>query len=76
MAGRPVVTAGRLAAFDLPGLERELAMQARRAAAADPARFARGRRRREAVRAYYADSGANSGADSGPDSGAGAGPSG
>ncbi len=76
VAGRPVVTAGRLAAFDLPGLERELAMQARRAAAADPARFARGRRRREAVRAYYADSGANSGADSGPDSGAGAGPSG
>ncbi|MYB11906.1 MAG: amidohydrolase family protein [Rhodospirillaceae bacterium] len=65
VAGRPVVTAGRLAALDLPGLERELTAQARRAAAADPARSAHGRHRREAVRAYYANTGAETGAESG-----------
>ncbi|MDE0705073.1 MAG: amidohydrolase family protein [Rhodospirillaceae bacterium] len=66
VAGRPVVTAGRLAALDLPGLERELTAQARHAAAADPARSAHGRQRREAVRAYYANTGAETGAETGP----------
>ncbi|MDE0254159.1 MAG: amidohydrolase family protein [Rhodospirillaceae bacterium] len=56
VAGRTVVAEGRLAAFDLPELEADLTERARRAAADDPGQFARGFRRREAVRAYYANS--------------------
>ena len=55
VAGRTVVAEGRLAAFDLPDLEADLTERARRAAADDPGQFARGHRRREAVRAYYAN---------------------
>ena len=55
VAGRIVVSDGALAGFDLAEAEAELMARARRAAADDPGRFARGQRRREAVRAYYAD---------------------
>ena len=55
VAGRTVVNGGRLAGLDLSEAEAELMARARHASAADPDRFARGRRRRDAVRAYYAD---------------------
>ncbi|MCY4395303.1 MAG: amidohydrolase family protein [Rhodospirillaceae bacterium] len=57
VAGRTVVSGGRLAGIDLAATEAELMARARRAAADDPGQFARGHRRREAVRAYYKDSG-------------------
>ena len=55
VAGRTVVAEGKLTALDLPELEADLTARARRAAADDPGQFARGQRRREAVRAYYAN---------------------
>ena len=55
VAGRAVVSDGRLAGPDLSEMERELMARARRAWATDPDRFARGRRRRDAVRDYYAE---------------------
>ena len=55
VAGRTVVSDGRLAGLDLPEAEAELLARAHRAWAVDPDRSARGRRRREAVRAYYAE---------------------
>ena len=55
VAGRTVVSDGCLAGPDLPEMEAELTVRARHASATDPDRFARGRRRREAVRAYYAE---------------------
>ena len=54
VAGREVVTDGVLAGRDLPAMEGELLDRARTVAAIDPARAARWRRRREAVRAHYA----------------------
>ncbi len=57
VAGRTVVAEGTLTALDLPKLEADLTARARRAAADDPGQFARGHRRREAVRAYYANTG-------------------
>ena len=54
VAGRMVVSDGRLAGLDLPEAEGELVSRARHASAADSEGFARGRRRRDAVRAYYA----------------------
>ena len=55
VAGRSVVSGGELAGIDLPDAEAELMAMARRAAANDPGQFERGQRRREAVRAYYAN---------------------
>ena len=55
VGGRAVVGDGRLAGLDLTEMEAELVTRARHASAADPKRFARGRRRRDAVRAYYAE---------------------
>ena len=55
VAGRAVVSDGQLAGVDLAETEAELMARARRAAADDPGQFARGARRREAVRAYYAN---------------------
>ena len=55
VGGRAVVADGHLAGLDLTEMEAELVTRARHASAADPKRFARGRRRRDAVRAYYAE---------------------
>ena len=55
VAGRTVVSNGSLAGIDLSEAEAELMARARHASAADPDRFARGRRRRDAVRAFYSD---------------------
>ena len=52
--GLEVVTDGVLAGRDLPAMEGELLDRARTVVAIDPARAARWRRRREAVRAHYA----------------------
>ena len=54
VAGRRVVGDGVLVGFDLPDAEREFMDRARRVAALDAEQAARHRRRREAVRAYYA----------------------
>ena len=54
VAGREVVRDGALTGIDLPGAERELMERARETAVTDPERLAHHRRRRDAVRAYYA----------------------
>ena len=54
VAGRRVVDDGVLLGLDLPDAERELMDRARRIAALDAGQWARHRRRRESVRAYYA----------------------
>ena len=54
VAGREVVSDGALTGLDLPATERELMERARRTAILDPEQSLRHRRRREAVRAYYA----------------------
>ena len=55
VAGRDVVRDGRLATLDLADLESELMARARKEAAIPPEQPARDRRRREAVRRYYAE---------------------
>ena len=55
VAGRNVVNDGVLADLDLASAERELMERARRMAASGTAQTAHHRRRRDAVRAYYAD---------------------
>ena len=55
VAGRQVVGDAVLIGLNLPDAEREFMDRARRIAALDAERAARHRRRREAVRAYYAD---------------------
>ena len=54
VAGRRVVGHGVLIGLDLPDAERELMACARRAAPLDAGQWARHRRRRESVRAYFA----------------------
>ena len=54
VAGRRVVGHGVLIGLDLPDAEREFMERARRIAARDAGQWARHRRRRESVRAYYA----------------------
>ena len=54
VAGREVVKDGALTGLDLPAMEREFMDRARRMAGLDAERSASHRRRREAVRAYYA----------------------
>ena len=54
VAGREVVRDGSLAGLDLAAMESELIDRGRRVAAIDPEQASRWRRRREAVRAYYA----------------------
>ena len=56
VAGRDVLRNGRLATLDLADLEAELMARARKEAALPPEQPARDRRRREAVRRYYAES--------------------
>ena len=56
VAGRDVLRNGRLATLDLTDLEAELMARARKEAAIPPEQPARDRRRREAVRRYYAES--------------------
>ena len=53
--GRDVLRDGRLANLDLAEMETELMARARKAAAIPPEQPARDRRRREAVRRYYAE---------------------
>ena len=55
VAGREVVSNSALTGLDLEDAERELIERARTTAAADSGQTARHRRRRDAVRAYYAD---------------------
>ena len=55
VAGRHVVSDGALANLSLPEMERELLDRARRDAAISPEQLDRQQRRREAVRAYYAN---------------------
>ena len=55
VGGRDVLRNGRLATLDLADLESELMARARKEAAVPPERTARDRRRREAVRRYYAE---------------------
>ena len=55
VAGRRVVANGVLTGLNLPDAEREFMDRARGIAALDTEHVARHRRRREAVRAYYAD---------------------
>ena len=55
VGGRDVLRNGRLATLDLANLESELMARARKEAAVPPERTARDRRRREAVRRYYAE---------------------
>ena len=55
VAGRRVVEDGVLIGVDLPEAEREFMDRARRVAALDAGEAARHRRRREGVRAYFAD---------------------
>ena len=54
VAGREVVSDGALTGFDLADAEREFMERARQMAAADAEQSGRHRRRRDAVRAYYA----------------------
>ncbi len=54
VAGREVLDDGALTGYDLPGAERELMERARRIVAKDIGQPARNRRRRDAVRAYFA----------------------
>ena len=53
--GRDVLRGGRLANLDLAEMETELMARARKAAVIPPEQPARDRRRREAVRRYYAE---------------------
>ncbi|MYD94316.1 MAG: amidohydrolase family protein [Chloroflexi bacterium] len=55
VAGREVVSDGTLTGFNLADGERELVERARQMAAANAEQSGRHRRRRDAVRAYYAD---------------------
>lgn len=54
VAGHEVVRDGALTGFDLPDVEREFMERARQMPAADAEQSGRHRRRRDAVRAYYA----------------------
>jgi len=54
VAGREVVSDGALTGLDLAGMEQELMERARQTATADTGQSLRNRRRRDAVRAYYA----------------------
>ncbi len=54
VAGREVVSDGALTGLDLAGTEQELMERARQTATADTGQSFRNRRRRDAVRAYYA----------------------
>ena len=55
VAGREVVSDGALVGQDLPAMDEELAERARGACAIDPGQAGRRRRRREAVRTFYAE---------------------
>ena len=54
IAGQEVVSDGALTGLDLAGMEQELMERARQTATADTGQSFRNRRRRDAVRAYYA----------------------
>ena len=54
VTGREVVSDGALTGLDLAGMEQELMERARQTATADTGQSFRNRRRRDAVRAYYA----------------------